>query len=307
MTLIYTDPLFARHQMPPRHPEQSARMAAVLDALAASRFDGLERRTATPASYEAIARVHPSSYLDRITSCIPETGMIALDPDTHMGPESWDAARLASGAAIAAVDAVVGLEAPNAFVVARPPGHHAERTTAMGFCLINHVAVAARHAQAVHGLGRIAIVDFDVHHGNGTQDIFYDDPSVFYGSTHQSPLYPGTGAAGERGAGNILNVPVDAGTDGAAYRPRFRDTIVAALEDFRPELIILSAGFDAHADDPLGGMGLVEDDYVWITHQMMDVAAQTAHGRLVSVLEGGYDLSALGRSAAAHVGALAGV
>ncbi len=306
MTLIYTDPLFARHQTPPRHPERSARMGAVLQALGDRRFDGLERRTAEPASYEAIARCHPSSYLERLTASIPESGMIALDPDTHIGPESWRAARLASGAAIAAVDAVVGLEAHNAFVVARPPGHHAERTTAMGFCLINHVAIAARHAQAVHGIERVAIVDFDVHHGNGTQDIFWDDPSVLYASTHQSPLYPGTGSAAETGAGNILNIPVAAGTDGAQYRPLF-EAVVEAVAAFRPELVILSAGFDAHADDPLGGMALVEDDYVWITHQMMDLAAQTAHGRVVSVLEGGYDLGALGRSAAAHVGALAGV
>jgi acetoin utilization deacetylase AcuC-like enzyme len=215
------------------------------------------------------------------------------------------AARLASGCALAAVDAVIAGEANNAFVACRPPGHHAERSVAMGFCFLNHVAIAARHAKAARGLERIAIVDFDVHHGNGTQDIFERDPGVTYVSTHQSPWYPGTGAASERGVGNILNVPLPAGTGGADYRSVFDATVMPALDGFHPELIVLSAGFDAHADDPLGGMMLREDDFVWITRRMMELAERSAGGRLVSCLEGGYHLPALGRSVAAHVATLA--
>ena len=304
MTLIFTDAIFAEHEMPPGHPECAERMAAVASALAAPQFAELERRTAPPATMEALARAHPEAYLEAIAKRVPRSGLVSLDPDTHMGPHSWQAALMASGAVVAAVDAVVTGEAPNAFVASRPPGHHAEKTTAMGFCLVNHIAVAARHAQAAHGIGRVAIVDFDVHHGNGTQDIFYEDPSVLYVSTHQSPLYPGTGAPGERGVGNILNLPLAAGTDGRTYRPLFKDAAVSAIDAFAPDLVLLSAGFDAHADDPLGGLRLTEDDFVWITDVMMDLADKHAGGRLVSLLEGGYDLAALGRSAAAHVDTL---
>ncbi|MEO1104497.1 MAG: histone deacetylase family protein [Pseudomonadota bacterium] len=307
MTLIYTDPAFARHETPRGHPERSERMMAVNDALDGQGLRDLPRRSAEPVPYKAITRVHPPQFVDKLRASRPESGMISLDPDTHMGPNSWDAARRASGAVVAAIDAVVGGEAPNAFIASRPPGHHAERQRAMGFCLINHIAIGARHAQDAHGLNRVAIVDFDVHHGNGTQDVFYEDGSVLYASTHQWPLYPGTGAAAERGVGNIINVPLGAGTDGRGYRPIFADAVTRAVSAFRPELILLSSGFDAHADDPLAGMRLVEEDFVWITRQMMDVAAEHCDGRLVSLLEGGYDLPALGRSAAAHVGALAGV
>ncbi|GAB5378418.1 MAG: histone deacetylase family protein [Acuticoccus sp.] len=306
MTLIFTDEVFARHEMPPGHPERAERMAAVLEALEEDeRLASLPRRSATPADDAALALAHPAAYVAALADAAPQHGMIALDPDTHMGPNSLAAARRASGAAIAAVDAVIGGAAKNAFVASRPPGHHAEKTRPMGFCLVNHIAVAARHAQAAHGVERVAIVDFDVHHGNGTQDIFYEDDSVLYVSTHQWPLYPGTGAVHERGAGNIVNIPLGAGTDGAAYRPLFTTGAVAAVDAFAPDLVLLSAGFDAHRDDPLGGLALDEADFVWITETMMALADKHAGGRLVSLLEGGYDLAALGRSAAAHVATLA--
>ena len=304
MTLLYTDPLFARHQMPAGHPERAERMDAVDKALAAGTFDALDRRTAEPAPFEAIARAHPERYLQRLQEAVPDRGLVSLDPDTHMGPDSFAAATLASGALMAAVDEVVAGRTKNAFVASRPPGHHAERTRAMGFCLVNHVAIAARHAQARHGVERVAIVDFDVHHGNGTQDIFYDDASVLYVSTHQSPLYPGTGAASETGVGNILNLPLPARTDGSRYRTVFRDEVVPRIDQFAPDLILLSSGFDAHADDPLGGMLLEDEDFVWITEEMLASAERHTAGRLVSILEGGYDLGALGRCTAAHVDAL---
>jgi acetoin utilization deacetylase AcuC-like enzyme len=303
-TLLFTDPAFARHEMPRGHPECIDRIVTVEAALSGPRFAALERRSAAPAGTGAITACHPQSFVDQLDASVPASGLVAVDADTAMGPHSMEAARVASGCAIAAVDAVMSGEADNAFVASRPPGHHAERTRAMGFCLVNHVAIAARHAQRAHGIARVAIVDFDVHHGNGTQDIFQDDASVLYASTHQSPLFPGTGARSERGVGNILNVPLPAGTTGADYRSIFEATIMPAVRAFQPEIVLLSAGFDAHADDPLGGMLLREDDFVWITEQMMEIARATAGGRLVSLLEGGYDLPALGRCVADHVATL---
>lgn len=303
MTLLFTHPTFAQHQTPPGHPEQVARLSAVLSAL--EEVEGLERRTPELGGYEAIARAHPAPYLERMEAIVPAEGMIGLDADTAMSPMSWDAARLASGAACEAVDAVMTGQARNAFIASRPPGHHAEKTKAMGFCLINHIAVAAHHAKATHGVERVAIVDFDVHHGNGTQDIFWDEPNVFYASTHQSPHYPGTGAATERGAGNILNVPLPGGLSAMDYRTVFSAAVLPALNAFGADLVLISAGFDAHADDPLGDFNLTEPDYVWITEELMGVADRHAAGRIVSVLEGGYDLPALGRSVAAHVTTLA--
>ncbi|MCF3934218.1 histone deacetylase family protein [Acuticoccus sp. M5D2P5] len=304
-TLLYTDPAFARHETPRNHPECAARMASVETALSGPQFAHLDRRSPTPAPYEAIAACHPSSYIDTLTAAIPDSGMIALDADTHVGPHSFIAARLASGGVINAIDAVMADEARNAFIASRPPGHHAETAHPMGFCLINHVAIGARHVQKAHGIGRVAIVDFDVHHGNGTQDIFERDASVLYVSTHQSPHYPGTGAPTERGVGNIVNLPLSAGTVGAAYRHIFDTVAMPAVRAFAPEFLILSAGFDAHADDPLGDIRLLEDDFVWITERMMEIADEFCGDRLVSCLEGGYDLAALGRSAAAHVATLA--
>jgi acetoin utilization deacetylase AcuC-like enzyme len=305
-TILYTDPVFAEHVTPRGHPECVDRIVTVEAALTGPRFAALDRRTAGTASREAITAVHPPAFVDALEASTPASGLVAVDADTAMGPATMKAARIAAGSAIAAVDAVVAGEATNAFVAARPPGHHAERTRAMGFCFLNTVAIAARHAKAAHGIDRVAIVDFDVHHGNGTQDIFEEDGSVYYVSTHQSPLYPGTGAAGERGVGNILNIPLPAGTSGADYRLIFDAAVMPALHAFRPELVILSAGFDAHEDDPLGGLRLREEDFVWITRRMMDAAEDTAGGRLVSCLEGGYDLPALGRSVADHVATLAG-
>lgn len=233
---------------------------------------------------------------------MPETGIVRIDADTSMSPKSLDAALTAVGAATAAVDDVWSGAADNVFVASRPPGHHAERATAMGFCLFNNAAIAARHAQKAHGAERVAIVDWDVHHGNGTQDIFWSDPSVLYGSTHQMPLYPGTGAKGETGAGNIVNAPLipDSGSD--LFRDAFKTRILPALDNFRPDLIIVSAGFDAHHRDPLASINLDEDDFDWATGQLLERAQRYSQGRLVSLLEGGYDLEGLAYSVAAHVG-----
>jgi acetoin utilization deacetylase AcuC-like enzyme len=232
---------------------------------------------------------------------VPEQGIARIDSDTSMSPMSFKAALMAVGAANAAVDDVFSGDADNVFVAARPPGHHAERDTPMGFCLFNNAAIAARHAQRAHGAERVAIVDWDVHHGNGTQDIFWSDPSVLYCSTHQMPLYPGTGALGETGVGNIVNAPLAANTGGETFREAFRSRILPAIDNFRPDLIIVSAGFDAHHRDPLAEINLDENDFDWATGQLMDRAMQHSQNRLVSLLEGGYDLQGLAFSVAAHV------
>ncbi len=276
-------------------------MQAVAAALEDEAFQHLEREEAGEGALEAIYRCHPEAHVRRLAMAIPTEGLQRIDGDTVLSPKSFGAALHAVGGACAAVDAVASGTADNAFLAARPPGHHAERVTAMGFCLFNTAAIAARHAQAEHGLGRIAIVDWDVHHGNGTQEIFWSDPSVFYASTHQMPLYPGTGAAQETGAGNILNVPLHAGDGSEHFREAFTSRILPALDRFQPELIIISAGFDAHHRDPLGGLRLTEGDFDWATGQLMAVADRHSGGRLVSVLEGGYDLTALATSSAAHV------
>jgi acetoin utilization deacetylase AcuC-like enzyme len=239
-----------------------------------------------------------------VRNSIPEDGIASIDGDTSVSPKSWQAALTAVGAANAAVDDVFLGRADNVFVASRPPGHHAEKTTAMGFCLFNNAAIAARYAQKKHGAERVAIVDWDVHHGNGTQDIFWDDPSVLYCSTHQMPLYPGTGALGETGAGNIFNAPLAPTTGSETFREAFLSRILPALGNFSPDLIIVSAGFDAHHRDPLAEINLTEDDFDWATGQVMQSAARHARGRLVSLLEGGYDLQGLAFSVAAHVGRL---
>lgn len=306
MTLVYTDPCFARHKTPPGHPECPERMDAVATALGGlDGTPGIVRAAADVAPYETIARAHPSAFLERMEALEPDDGLVALDADTTMGPESWQIARRVTGAMVSAVDSVLAGKDTTAFVAARPPGHHAEKRRAMGFCLINHIAVAALHAMAEHRLERIAIIDFDVHHGNGTQDIMWDEAGVLYVSTHQSPHYPGTGAASERGGhSNVLNLPMPAGLSAEDYRTIFGGAVVPTVRAFQPELILLSAGFDAHAADPLGDFNLVEDDFVWITGEIMAVADEHAGGRVVSLLEGGYNLPALSRSVAAHVGRL---
>jgi acetoin utilization deacetylase AcuC-like enzyme len=300
-TLLYTHPACLGHDPGPQHPESPARLRAVLAALEAPDFDSVERREAPAAALEDIARVHPRRFAERLLAAVPEAGHAAIDADTVLSPGSGEAALRAAGAVAAGVDAVVAGEADNAFCAVRPPGHHAEPARAMGFCLFNNAAIGALRARQVHGLARVAVVDFDVHHGNGTQACFYDDASLFYASTHQSPLYPGTGAAQERGVGNIVNVPLRPMSGSREFRLAFEREILPALDSFRPNLVLISAGFDAHKSDPLAQLMLDEADYTWVTERLIEAARQHAGGRVVSTLEGGYDLAALAASAAAHL------
>jgi len=305
-TAYITHPECLRHDMGNGHPESPLRLRAIEDRLhAAQLFDYLLHREAPLVHRSQLLRAHDAAYIDSIEAASPYEGFHALDPDTGMNPHSLDAACHAAGGAVMAVDLVMRGEVANAFVACRPPGHHATRNQAMGFCIFNNVAVAAAHALEAHGLERVAIVDFDVHHGNGTEDIFRNDPRAMLCSTFQHPFYPFCGA--DTASGHIVNVPLPAGTTGSAYRAAFSAQIMPRLEAFRPQMLFFSAGFDAHREDDMGQFGLVEADYVWITEQAMGVAAHHAEGRIVSVLEGGYDLSALGRSAAAHIKALAGL
>ena len=303
---LLTNPACADHDPGSGHPECPARLPAVLDALAAPGFAPLRRLDAPPATVAQLERAHRPDYVRRLLAIRPKLGTaVRLDPDTIMGPGSADAALHAAGGACAAVDAVMDGTATAAFAAVRPPGHHAEPAEAMGFCLFNSAAVAALHARARWGLRRIAIADFDVHHGNGTQAIVQSDPDLFFASSHQSPCYPGTGAASERGvADNVVNLPLPPGAGGAAFRTGWTEQLLPALDRFAPELLIVSAGFDAHRDDPLAQLDLDEDDFAWVTERLLALANRHCSGRLVSLLEGGYDLPALGRSAAAHVRAL---
>lgn len=304
-TLLYEHESFGRHETPPGHPERAARYEAVRDALAGERFARLIRHAAPRADLAAIKRVHADAYVDAIDAASPEAGMVRLDPDTTMGPSSLDAALRAAGAGIAAVDAIYAAAARNAFVAARPPGHHAPPDRAMGFCLFNSAAIAAMHARAAHGAHRIAVVDFDVHHGNGTEAAFWHDEHAFYASSHEWPQYPGTGRTTDRGAfDNIANTPLATGSGGDVFRRAWGERLLPALSDFRPDFLVISAGFDAHRADPLGGLSLTEDDFDWVTRELVAVARASCGGRIVSFLEGGYDLGALGRSAGAHVAAL---
>jgi len=302
-SLLYTHPSCLRHSAGPGHPESPARLQAVLEALDHDRFAMLDRIDAPRASLEQLARVHDATLIDLVLSVAPVEGYAQLDADTAMSPDSLEAALRAAGAVCAAVDALLDGSATRAFCAVRPPGHHATRDTPMGFCLFNNVAVGAAHALA-RGLDRVAIVDFDVHHGNGTQDIFWREPRVLYASTHQSPLYPGTGAENETGVGNIVNAPLAPRTGGEVFRDAFLSRVLPALDNFAPDLIIISAGFDAHHRDPLAEINLTEDDFDWATGQLMQRAARHSGNRLVSLLEGGYDLQGLAFSVAAHVGRL---
>lgn len=306
MTQLYTHDCFLDHDTGPHHPERPDRLRAVLRALEGPEFGALVRVEATPATREQIERVHPATHVDDVFEAIPTEGLANIDGDTVVSTGSRQAALHAAGALCAAVDAVVEDAAGNAFCAVRPPGHHAEPHRAMGFCLFNNVAVGAMQARAVHGLARVAVIDIDVHHGNGTQAFALDDPNFFYASTHQMPLYPGTGQIAERGAGNIVNAPLQPGADGAAFRAVIAESVLPALRRFAPEMVLISAGFDAHARDPLANLNLRAEDYVWVTEELMGVADECAEGRVVSCLEGGYDLEALAESAAAHVGALMG-
>ena len=304
-TLLVTHSACLCHLTPAGHPERPDRLRAIDRALESERFQMLGRMQAPTAELDAIARCHPMDYIAALRDATPKQGMVRLDPDTSMSPGSFEAALRAAGGAVQAVDEVMEKRAANAFVAVRPPGHHTETARAMGFCLFNNAAIAARHAQKQHGAERVAVVDFDVHHGNGSQDIFWSDATVMYCSTHQMPLYPGTGATGERGEHDtIVNAPLRPGDGGAQFRNAFETVILPRLRDFRPDLIVISAGFDAHQRDPLANLNLLEADFGWATRKIMEVADTTAGGRVISVLEGGYDLEALANSVAEHVMAL---
>jgi acetoin utilization deacetylase AcuC-like enzyme len=283
------------------HPERPARLGAVLDALADSDLK-LDRREASLAARAALERVHPAAFVDALFAAAPKTGFAQIDEDTVMSPGSLNAALRAAGAVVDAVEGVARGEMQRAFCAVRPPGHHAEPDRAMGFCLFSNVAIGARAAQAA-GLARVAVIDFDVHHGNGTQAAFETDPSLFFASVHQSPLYPGTGDEAEHGVGNVINATVPPAAPRALWRRRF-ESLMDGMEAFAPDLILISAGFDAHARDPLAQQALEAEDFAWATRAIVSVANETSKGRIVSSLEGGYDLEALGRSALAHVRAL---
>ena len=304
-TLLISHPAFLEHLTPLGHPERPDRLRAIERALEAEKFQTLARSQAPLASLETIALCHPMDYIIEVREAAPREGLIHLDADTAMSPGTFEAALRAAGGAIHAVDEVLTKKAANAFVAARPPGHHAETARPMGFCLFDNAAIAARYAQQRYGVASAAIVDFDVHHGNGSQEIFWSDKTIIYCSTHQMPLFPGTGAVGETGEHNtIVNAPLRPGDSGTAFRAAFETRILPRVSEFRPELVIISAGFDAHMRDPLANINLAEADFIWATQKLMDLADSCAGGRVVSLLEGGYDLQALGNSVAAHVATL---
>ena len=301
VTELFRNPICLEHIVPDGHPEHPDRLRALKQLFEHENFQDLISCKAKAAPPEAVLLAHPEHHLTKVQNTIPATGIVQVDGDTTMSPLSYQVALTAIGGAMEAVDHVFERKTDNAFVATRPPGHHAERETAMGFCIFNQIAIAARHAQQKHGAERVAIVDFDVHHGNGTQDIFYDDSSVIYCSTHQMPLYPGTGAKGETGKGNITNAPLSTHDGSDHFREAFRTRILPALQAASADLILISAGFDAHHRDPLAQINLVADDFDWATGKIMEIAEKTANNRLVSVLEGGYDLLGLAESAGAHI------
>jgi acetoin utilization deacetylase AcuC-like enzyme len=308
MTLLVTHRSSLDHLTPPGHPERPDRIRAIDQVLGESRFDGLKREQAPEGSLDLVTLCHNEDYVEELRHIAPTSGMIYLDGDTSMSSGTWEAVMRGVGGAVAATDAVMSGTHHNAFVAMRPPGHHAEIAKPMGFCFFDNAAIAARHAQRKYGIARAAVVDFDVHHGNGTQDIFWADKSVMYCSTHQMPLFPGTGARSERGEhDNIVNAPLAPEDGSAKFRAALENVILPQLTKFAPELIVVSAGFDAHYRDPLASLNLTAEDFGWVTRKLMDIADLTAGGRIVSVLEGGYDLQGLKESVAAHVSALLGV
>lgn len=300
-TLYLTHDICIEHDTGPGHPERPDRLRAIKKVMDHEIFDDLIRVEAPMANVGDIERAHPGEYIDAIREAVPQDGLVRVDGDTVLSPKSWDAAMRAVGSGIEAVDQVMTGKAANAFCAIRPCGHHAEQAIAMGFCVFNNIAIAGLYARAKHGCERIAVVDFDVHHGNGTQAMFWSDKDLYFGSTHQMPLFPGTGAINESGVGNICNAPLSAGDDGAIFREAFESRILPALRKHRPNLILISAGFDAHERDPLGSLRLVEEDFGWATAQIADIANKQCDGRIVSMLEGGYDLEGLAKSVAVHV------
>lgn len=310
MTMLYyshTD--FLAHDTGPGHPESPARLRAIETAINTVRFQGI-RHVSPPLPDDVetkLALIHTPAMIARVLAGIPAEGLSYFDADTVASPGSKSAALRAVGAVCDAVDQICTDRAQQAFCAVRPPGHHAMPGYPMGFCLFNNIAIAAEYARTRHGLERIAIVDFDVHHGNGTQAAFYQQPQVLYASSHQWPHYPGSGHPSENGVGNIINVPLPTGTDGKTFRAKYTEIILPAVRKFNPQLILISAGFDAHKDDPLASLRLVEEDYAWVTRQLREIADAVCNGRIISALEGGYDLRALSASVAAHVAGLAGL
>jgi len=300
-TSLFTHPVFLEHDTGTGHPERADRLRAIERVLEHDLFDELKRVEATRIDPALIEYAHPDSYREMLESASPSEDIIYLDGDTIMSPRSLEAAYHAVGALHDAVDQVIGGEANNAFCAVRPPGHHAESLRPMGFCLFNNIAIAAKYARDKHGAERVAVVDFDVHHGNGTQEIFWDDKDLLYASTHQMPLYPGTGAITETGVGNIFNAPLSEGDGGDKLREAFNEKLLPAITEFSPDLLLISAGFDAHADDPLAGLRMQEGDFAWVTQKLVDLADAKCGGRVVSALEGGYDLTSLAKSVAVHV------
>ncbi len=302
-TRLYEHTIFLEHRTPEGHPERADRLRSLNIALEHPNFSSLDRKEAPQANEDSVLLAHPEEHLRAVMRSIPEDDTVKqIEADTYVGPKSFQAALTGVGGAMAAVDDVLSGKVDNAFVAARPPGHHAEKDKFMGFCLFNNAAIAARHAQQKYGIERVAIVDWDVHHGNGTQDIFWDDPSVLFCSTHQMPLYPGTGAKDETGVkNNVVNAPLSPDTGSEHFREAFKSRVLPALENYRPDFIIISAGFDAHHRDPLAQINLVGDDFDWATGRLMELAGKYANNRIVSLLEGGYDLEGLAESAGMHI------
>ena len=307
-TLLITPPCFLEHDTGPGHPERPDRMRAINKVLEHELFNDLKRVEAPLRDdvEAAIALAHPQHYIDEIKASRPRAGEepVRLDPDTVLSPGSWEAALRAVGAGMMAVDEVMAGTVKNAFCQVRPCGHHAEATRAMGFCIFSNIAIAGMYARKRYGAERIAVVDFDVHHGNGTQDIFWSDKDLFLASTHQMPLYPGTGALNEVGVGNICNAPLRPGDGGEQFREAMESRVLPSLQNFSPDIVFISAGFDAHEDDPLANLRLKEADFAWATEKLVDIAEKQSGGRLVSMLEGGYNLTALARSVAVHLNRL---
>ncbi len=304
-TLYLSHPAALDHATPLGHPERADRIRVIERALEHERFAGLVREPAPAADRETVALAHPLAYVEALAEASPQDGLVAIDADTVLSPGTYEAALRGAGGAARAVDEVMTGRVAIAFCAMRPPGHHADRAQAMGFCFFNNAAIATRHAQSRHGAERVAVIDWDVHHGNGTQDIFWSDPTVLYCSSHEMPLYPGTGRPSERGEhGTIVNVALAAGDGSDIFREAFETAILPRVDAFAPDLIVISAGFDAHWRDPLANLNLTEADFAWATRRLMAIAARRCAGRVVSLLEGGYDLEGLSKSVAAHVDAL---